>query len=53
MDGRDAGGGCRDLDHDVGAVEQLEEPPGLVDGRIRVVGEVRADLQGRVAVGGG
>ena len=52
MDGGDASRSGGHLDHDVGAVQQLEEPPGLVDGRIRVVGEVRADLQGGVAVGG-
>ena len=52
MDGGDASRGGGYLDHGVGAVKQMEEPPCLVDGRIRIVGKVRADLQGRVAVGG-
>ena len=51
LDGGDALGGAGDLHHDVGAVQGREEPMGLRDGALGVIGQGWADLQRREAVG--
>ena len=50
LDGLQAGPRGRDLDEDVRAVDPLVEPPGLLDRLLRLVGEVRVDLQRDPAV---
>ena len=47
---RDARFGRRDFDHDVGAVDRLEQAQRLVDGRFGVVGDQRRDFQADEAV---
>ena len=49
-DGRQAGHGGRDLDHQVRPVHPLPEPLGLGQRAVGVVGQVRVDLQADVAV---
>ena len=49
-DGRRRLRGGRDLDEDVLASERVPEAPGLFQGRLRVVGHDRGDLEAHVAV---
>ncbi len=46
----DAGGGGRHLDHDILAVDELAQPAHLIDGCLRVVGDIRRDLHTHIAI---
>jgi hypothetical protein len=49
-DGGDARRGCRNFDHQVGAIRRGEKPPGVGNGAGGVVGQGRADLKAHVPV---
>ena len=50
LDGRQALGGGRDLDHQIGPTHGCPEATGLVDGGVGVVGEVGRDLEAHESV---
>src|SRR4029453_10562136 len=50
LDGRDPGGGGRDLDEHVGPGQLVEQPPGVAGGGVGVVGDVGRDLERDAAV---
>ena len=50
LNGMNTGRSCRNLDQDIGSAKGLKQTPGLRDGAIGIMGQVRAYFQADIAV---